>query len=333
MTKNKKYNIAVIGATGNVGREVLNILDERRFPIDKIQAVASRSSLGKKVSFGDKELAIESMDTVDFSKIDIVFSCAGSMLSKTFVNKATQAGSIVIDKTSCFRMEHDVPLIVPEVNIKELSKGITKKIISTPNCVVIPIVTALKALDNFVKIKRIVLSTYQSTSGAGRAGMDELHDQTKAKYLYQNLTNQFFSHQIAFNIIPQIGELNDDGISEEEEKISQEISKIMGRHIPTTATCVRVPVFVGHAISLNVEFVSEIDAEEVSNILSEADGISVDNILTPVDAVGEDSVFVSRIRNDQSQVNTVNMWVVNDNLRKGAALNSVQIAEELIKYI
>lgn len=333
MGKSKKYNVIVIGATGNVGREVLNILHERSFPVDKIEVVASRSSLGKKVSFGDKELAVVAIDNVDFSNFDIVFSCAGSELSKTFVDKANKAGAIVIDKTSCFRMTHDVPLIVPEVNIQELRKGITRRIISTPNCIVIPIVMALKVLDNFVKIKRVVLSTYQSTSGAGKEGMDELHDQTKAKYLYQNIGNKFFSHQIAFNLIPQIGDINEDGISSEEEKISQEISKIMDRDIPTSATCVRVPVFVGHSISLNIEFVSSIDVQAVENILSETDGISVNNIVTPVDAVGEDDIFISRIRKDSSQKNTINMWIVSDNLRKGAALNSIQIAEELIKNI
>jgi aspartate-semialdehyde dehydrogenase len=324
----KKYNVAVVGATGNVGRETLNILSERNFPIDQIYALASRDSIGKEISFGDQRvLKTQGLDDFDFSKIDIVFSSAGSAVSRQFVDKALASGAVVIDKTSAFRMDDDVPLIIPEVNGSKIAKA---KLIANPNCVVIPICMALKPLDNAMRIKRVVVSTYQSTSGAGRAAMDELHDQTKGKYLYQESEGAIFERQIAFNLIPKIGDFEADGYSDEETKIAQEVAKIMGDHVKLTATCVRVPVFLGHAISINVEFDGEMTAQEAQEILAESDGVTIQDYLTPVEVAGEDSVFISRIRDDHTQQNTINMWVVCDNLRKGAALNSVQIAEELL---
>lgn len=333
----KKYNIAVVGATGNVGRETILILSERQFPINEIHALASSESLGQKVSFGEKKiLAIESLDGFDFSNIDIVFSSAGSHVSRHFVKKAVDQGAIVIDKTSLFRMEENVPLIVPEVNGHLISDYKKSGIISNPNCVSIPMAVALKPLDNASRIKRIVASTYQSTSGFGRAAMDELHDQTKSKFLLEQLKSKIFERQIAFNIIPKIGDFEDDYYTEEEHKISEELSKIMGNHVQSTITSVRVPLFVGHSISVNVEFEKDMNAKEATEILTEADGVRVMNMesemqyITAVETVGEDEVFVMRIRDDYTRSNSINMWITCDNLRKGAALNAVQIAESLI---
>lgn len=333
----KKYNIAVVGASGNTGRETLNILAERNFPINQIYAIASRESLGMKISFGeDKTVKAQSLDDFDFSKVDIVFGCAGSAISKQFADKAVAAGAIVIDKTSLFRMDAEVPLIIPEVNGHKIGKA---KIIANPNCVAIPICMALKPLDNAAKIKKVVVSTYQSTSGAGKKAMDELYEQTKGKYLYQDSTSKIFERQIAFNVIPKIGDFEDDGYTDEEIKITREVAKIMGDHVRLTATSVRVPVFVGHAISLNVKFDGEMTAQEAYEILAESDGLTVlsqegdEKYVTPVEIVGEDSVFISRIRNDNTTKNAINMWIVCDNLRKGAALNAVQIAEDLLKSI
>ncbi|MES2214450.1 MAG: aspartate-semialdehyde dehydrogenase [Pseudomonadota bacterium] len=335
-----KYNIAVVGATGNVGRETLKILAERNFPVDEIHAIASPSSLGKKLSFGeDKIIAVEALGDFDFRGIDIVFSSAGSKISKQFVKRAVEDGAIVIDKTSLYRMENDVPLVVPEVNGAEIAKFKKSKIISNPNCVAIPIATVLKPLDNVATVKRVVASTYQSTSGAGRNGMDELYEQTKSKYSYQNSSVSSFERQIAFNVIPKIDNFEANGSTMEESKIANEVRKILGSHIRITTTCVRVPVFIGHSISLNVEFNNEMSAEKAYEILSGTKGIitlsqnSKAKYTTPLEVVGKDEVFVSRIRVDESQKNTINMWVVVDNLRKGAALNAVQIAEELIKHI
>jgi aspartate-semialdehyde dehydrogenase len=336
----KKYNIAIVGATGNVGRETIKILAERNFPVSKVYAIASQGSLGKKISFGEDEvLVVEALEDFDFSNVDIVFSSAGSKISKQFVSKATAQGAVVIDKTSLFRMDKDVPLIVPEVNSTEIAKFKKLGIIANPNCITIPIATILKPLDNAVSIKRIVISTYQSTSGAGAKAMDELYEQTKAKYYYQSSDNKAFERQIAFNVIPKIDSFEPDGYTGEETKIINELRKILGNHTVVTATCVRVPVFIGHSIALNVEFDGEMNASDAYELLSEADGIvaipqnSEEKYTTPVESVGQDEVFVSRIRDDASQKNTINMWVVTDNLRKGAALNAVQIAESLIKYL
>lgn len=331
----KKYVVAVIGATGNVGREVLNNLFTRNFPVKEVFVAASSDSVGKQVSFGDGALKVMQMNELDFSKIDIAFFCAGSAVSEKYAKTAAQNGCIVIDKSSFYRLEKEVPLIVPEANINTL-KGFKSGIISNPNCCTIPLAVALKPLDNAAKIKRTVISTYQSTSGAGKAGMDELYNQTKAKFIFENLKPEVFPEQIAFNLFPHIGDFRKDGYSTEEYKIEEELKKIIGNHINPTVTCVRVPVFVSHSMSVNVEFEKNINAQEAEEILEEADGIITYNIeneikyATPVDAVENDEVFVSRIRDDKSRKNALNLWICSDNLRKGAALNAVQIAEAII---
>jgi aspartate-semialdehyde dehydrogenase len=335
----KKYNVAVIGATGNVGREVLNILAEKKFPIDKITAFASAESVGRSVSFGDKEVRVEVLDkNSNFSEINIAFFCAGSTVAKEYAPKAAASGCVVIDKSSFFRLKDDVPLIVPEANIKKLDK-FAGKIISNPNCCVIPLAVALKPLDNAAKIKRLVISTYQSVSGAGKEAMDELYEQTKSKFVFGDTKKQVFKDQIAFNLFPKIGEFLPSGESDEEYKIKEELKKIIGDHISVSVTCVRVPVFVSHSISVNVEFEKPLDAIEAEEILREEDSIILHNIeneyqyATPIDVVEREEVFVSRIRNDDSSKNSLNMWVCCDNLRKGAALNAVQIAEALLIQI
>ena len=331
----KKYVVAVIGATGTVGREVINNLAERDFSIREIIAAASPNSVGKQVSFGDDTIDVLQMSELDFAKIDIAFFCAGSAVSDKYAKEATSKGCIVIDKSSLFRMDKDVPLIVPEANLNALT-GFDGGIIANPNCCVIPLVVALKPLDNAAKIKRVVISTYQSVSGAGKAAMDELYNQTKAKFVFESQDPKAFPTQIAFNLFPHIGEFRDDASTEEEYKIEEELKKVMGNHINPTVTCVRVPVFVSHSISVNVEFEDKLDAKEAEELLEEADGVVVYNLeneikyATPVDAVENDEVYVSRIRNDKSRDNCLNMWVCTDNLRKGAALNAVQIAEEVV---
>lgn len=334
---NKKFDIAIIGATGNVGRETLEVLATRSFPANKVYAIASPNSQGQEISFGSDVLKIDTIDQIDFSKIDIAFFSAGSEISQQYVPKATQQGCIVIDKSSFFRLDPEVPLIVPEANLASLKNYTNKNVIANPNCCTIPIATVVKPLDNAAKIKRMVISTYQSTSGAGKAGMDELYNQTKAKYVFSDIESKVFSRQIAFNVLPKIGNFNQDGSTTEESKIELELEKIIGSHVKSSVTCVRVPVFVSHSMSLNIEFANEIDSAEVEEILNEADSVKVVSHLSdmqyvsPIEAVGEDFVYVSRIRNDLSRNNTVNLWIVTDNLRKGAALNGVQIAEELIK--
>jgi len=331
----KKYAVAVIGATGNVGREVLNYLSSRNFPVKEVFTAASSDSVGKEVSFGDDAIKVNQMNELDFSKIDIAFFCAGSGVSEKYAEKAVAEGCIVIDKSSHFRLNKDIPLIVPEANVNAL-KDFKTGIVSNPNCCTIPIAVVLKPLDNAAKIKRIVVSTYQSVSGAGKAAMDELYNQTKAKFIYEHLNPTIFPEQIAFNLFPHIGDFREDGYSDEEYKIEEELKKVIGDHANPTVTCVRVPVFVSHSMSVNVEFENDINAEEAEEILSEADGVFVYNIenetkyATPIDAVENDEVFVSRIRNDNSRKNSLNIWVCCDNLRKGAALNAVQIAEEII---
>lgn len=330
----KKYNIAVIGATGNVGRETLNILAERNFPVNKIHAIASDNSIGREISFGEKILQISSLTNLNFDDIDIAFFCAGSEVSKEFIPKATASNCVVIDKSSLFRVDNQVPLIVPEVNLSTLKDFTAKNIIANPNCIVIPLAVVLKPLDN--EIKRVVISTYQSVSGAGKAGMDELYDQTKSKYAFGESDPQIFPKQIAFNLFPHIGDLNKDGYTSEEAKIAFELNKIIGNHFKASVTSVRVPIFIGHSISVNIEFNDKMDATIAEEILQDADSvITISNnndlaYISPVEVVGEDAVYVSRIRNDASRANTINLWITCDNLRKGAALNSVQIAEELI---
>jgi aspartate-semialdehyde dehydrogenase len=332
----KKYNVVVIGATGNVGREVLNSLSQRNFPINKIFAVASPESVGKSVSFGDDTIKIHQITDLDFADLDFAFFCAGSKISKQYAKIASSKGCTVIDKSSFFRLDDDVPLIVPEANISALKNFKPGGIIANPNCCTIPLAVALKPLDNAAKIKRIVISTYQSVSGAGKDAMDELYRQTKSKFVFENLPPQVFPTQIAFNLFPHIGDFQDDGSTDEESKIENELKKIINNNIKVSVTCVRVPVFVSHSMSVNVEFKNSMDAKEAEEILSELDGIitySCDNEIqyaTPVDVVEDDNVYVSRIRNDRSCPNTINMWITTDNLRKGAALNAVQIAEKLI---
>lgn len=331
------YKIAVMGATGNVGREVLNILDERNFPIDEVVALASTRSAGREVSFGNRGiLNAQILDDFDFKGTDIVFACAGGKISKEYAPRAAAAGAVVIDKSSHFRMEPDVPLVVPEVNAAALKDFKKRRIIASPNCSTIQMVVALKPLHDAAKIRRIVVSTYQSVSGAGREAMDELFSQTKAIYVNDPIQSENFTKQIAFNVIPQIDAFMDDGGTKEEMKMVAETRKIMGSQIKVTATCVRVPVFMCHSESVNVEFENEITAKEARAILREAEGVIVidnpaeDGFITPVEASGEDSVYVSRIREDSTVENGLNLWIVSDNLRKGAALNAVQIAEKLV---
>lgn len=331
------FNIAIVGATGNVGREILNILCERNFPAKKIFALASKSSEGKRVDYGSKKIKIQSLDKFNFKNADIVLSSAGSAVSESFVEKAANAGAITIDNTSCFRMDKDVPLIVPEVNVKELSKSKKKKIIANPNCSTIQLVTALKPIHDIFKIKRIIVSTYQSTSGAGKKAMDELFTQTLDVYKNKSLKSEVFSKQIAFNVIPQIDIFLDDGKTKEELKLIQETKKILDTKIKVFATCVRVPVFIGHALSVNIETQLTINEKKVRKVLNDFEGVNLvddpskSEYITPDEIAGKDEVFVSRIRKDDSVKNGLSLWIVADNLRKGAALNTVQIAEELIK--
>lgn len=335
----KKFNIAVVGATGNVGTRILDCLAQRQFPIAQIYAVASQSSLGKDISFGDDVIKVTNIESIDFSRIDIAFFCTNEQTSQEHVLDAASQGCIIIDKSSYFRMDPDVPLIVPEVNIIDLKNYSNKNIIANPNCVAILLSVALKPLDNAAKIKRLVISTYQSVSGAGKEGMDELYNNTKARYGLGKSASDMFPRQIAFNLIPQIGDLNRDGLCGEEVKIEQELKKIIGSHVSSTVTCVRVPVFISHSMSVNVEFENSLDAQEATEILMESDGITVlsDNnnlqYITPAEVVGEEQVYISRIRLDQSNKNSLNLWIVGDNLYKGAALNAVQIAEELIQIL
>jgi aspartate-semialdehyde dehydrogenase len=331
----KKYVVAVIGATGNVGREVLNSLSSRNFPAKEIIAAASSNSVGKEVSFGDRTLKVMQMSELYFNKIDIAFFCAGSAVSEKYAQEAVKNGCTVIDKSSFYRLDKKVPLVVPEANINSL-KDFKSGIISSPNCCTIPLAVALKPLDNAAKIKRLVISTYQSVSGAGKAAMDELYNQTKAKFIFEQLNPKVFPEQIAFNLFPHVGDFREDGYSEEEYKIEEELKKIIGEQVNPTVTCVRVPVFVSHSMSVNVEFKKNFNAQEAEEILEDADGVITYNIenemkyATPIDTVENDEVFVSRIRDDKSRKNSLNLWICSDNLRKGAALNVVQIAEEII---
>ena len=335
----KKYNIAVIGSIGSVGSQILSILDERNFPYNDVYALGSANSAGKKVSFGEeKTLKIEDFKGFDFSKVNIVFTCPGADIPRSAIDKATSQRAIVIDLTSLYRAEEDVPLVIPEVNPQILKNFGKHKIISNPNCCTTPIVVALSPLHNAAKIKRIVISTYQAVSDLGKDGMDELYNQTKSKFMQGGLPPKAFQKQIAFNIIPQIGELENNGSSREEQRIISEIQKILGTDIQVSVTCVRVPVFIGHAMSVNVEFHNKINAKEACELLEEEDGITIshsgnDMILSPIDVAGYDLTYVSRLRDDTSAPNSIDLMISSDNLRKGAALNAVQIAEELINYL
>ena len=329
------YKVAVVGATGNVGREMLNILEELEFPVDAMHAVASRKSKGVEVSWGDKTIKCEDIELFDFSSVDLVLMSAGGDASRLWSEKIGKAGPIVIDNSSAFRMDPDVPLIVPEVNPDAIKLATKKNIIANPNCSTAQLVVALKPLHDAAKIKRAVVSTYQSVSGAGKAGMDELWNQTKAIYGLGDATPKLFPKQIAFNVIPFIGSFRDDGFTDEEAKMWNEVHKIMDPSIKLTVTCVRVPVFVGHSESVNLEFDRPISPDEARALLRDAPGVMVidkqehDGYITPVDAAGEHAVYVSRIRKDPTVENGLSLWIVSDNLRKGAALNAVQIAQLL----
>ncbi|MEQ6249722.1 aspartate-semialdehyde dehydrogenase [Sulfitobacter sp. HNIBRBA3233] len=330
------YRVVVAGATGNVGREMLNILAERQFPVDEITVLASRKSLGTEVSFGDRTLKTKDLDAFDFTGWDIALFAVGSDATKKYAPKAAAAGCVVIDNSSLYRYDADVPLIVPEVNPEAIHGYSKKNIIANPNCSTAQMVVALKPLHDRATIKRVVVSTYQSVSGAGKEGADELWDQTKSIY---NPTSEVppskFTKQIAFNVIPHIDVFMDSGETKEEWKMVAETKKIVDPKIKVTATCVRVPVFVGHSEAINIEFEDHLDENEARDILREAPGIMVidkredGGYVTPVECVGDFATFISRIRQDSTIDNGLNLWCVSDNLRKGAALNAVQIAELL----
>ncbi len=329
------YRVAVVGATGNVGREMLNILEEVKFPVDKIHAIASRKSIGVEVNFGDQIVRCEDIEQFDFSRVDVVLMSVSGTFSKTWAPRIGAAGPIVIDNSSAWRMDPDVPLVVPEVNPDDVEWADRKNIIANPNCSTAQLVVALKPLHDRARIKRVVVSTYQSVSGAGKEGMDELFDQTKNVFVLGATPPSKFPKQIAFNVIPFIGAFQDDGYTDEEQKMWNETHKIIDPAIKLTVTCVRVPVMVGHSESVNIEFHEPLDEDEARDILRESPGLIVidkrdaTGYMTPKEAQGEFPVFVSRIRNDPTVENGLNLWVVADNLRKGAALNAVQIAELL----
>lgn len=331
------YKVAVVGATGNVGHEMLNILDERNFPVSDVIALASERSAGKEVSFGDRDLKVQDLAKFDFKGVDIVLSSPGAKVSAEYSPKAAAAGAVVIDNTSHFRMDPDVPLVVPEVNPQAIAGHTKKGIIANPNCSTIQMVVALKPLHDRAKIKRVVVSTYQSVSGAGKPGMDELFNQSRKFFVHDGVDHDVFPKQIAFNAIPQIDVFMDDGRTKEEWKMDVETKKILDSAIEVCANCVRLPVFIGHAEMVNVEFENPISAKEAKKILKDAPSVTVIDLesemefITPAEIAGEDDVFISRIREDVSQSNTLNFWCVSDNLRKGAALNAVQIAEVLTK--
>ena len=329
-------NIAIVGATGNVGRKLLEVLDKKKFPITEIFLVASPKSVGKKINFRDKELIVEDLNNFDFSKVKIAFFAAGSTIAEKWAPIAAEK-TIVIDNSKFFRKDPEIPLIVPEVNSKELIHVKNKNIISNANCSVIPIVVALKPLHDLYNIKRIVASTYQSVSGAGKEAMDELLSQTKDYFDNKEMTSKNFTKQIAFNAIPHIDSFLDNGTTKEEQKNHDEVKKILDKKINITSTCVRIPVLVSHSISINVEFNKKYNLDEIRNVLSSSPGCKVvdekkdGGYITPVEAENKYETFISRIREDNSQSNTINMWIVSDNLLKGAALNAVEIAESLIK--
>ena len=328
------YRVAVVGATGNVGREMLNILEEVDFPVDKMHAIASRKSIGVEVGWKSGTVACQDIEQFDFSTVDLVLMSAGGTISKAWSEKIGRAGPIVIDNSSAWRMDPQVPLVVPEVN-PDAVNSIPKNIIANPNCSTAQLVVALKPLHDAVPIKRVVVSTYQSVSGAGKEGMDELWDQTKGIFVLGPKEPKKFPKQIAFNVIPFIGEYGDDGYTDEEAKMWNETHKMIDPSIKLTVTCVRVPVMVGHSEAVNIEFTGAMDEDEARDILREAPGIVVvdrrdeTGYITPKEAQGEFPVYVSRIRNDKTVDHGINLWVVADNLRKGAALNAIQIAELL----
>jgi aspartate-semialdehyde dehydrogenase len=330
------YKVAVVGATGNVGRAMMDVLDERKFPADEVVALASRRSQGTEVSYGDRTLKCKVLDNYDFSDVDICLMSAGSTVSKEWSPKIAAKGAVVIDNSSCWRYDSDVPLIVPEVNADAVAGFRKKGIIANPNCSTAQLVVALKPLHDKAKIKRVVVATYQSVSGAGKEAMDELFSQTKSVFSLEEFEATKFPKRIAFNVIPQIDVFMEDGYTKEEWKMVAETKKILDPKIKLTATCVRVPVFIGHSEAVNIEFEHPITADEARDILRNAPGCLVidkhepGGYATPYEAAGEDATYISRIREDGTVENGLSLWCVSDNLRKGAALNAVQIAECLI---
>ncbi|WP_404863379.1 aspartate-semialdehyde dehydrogenase [Georhizobium sp. MAB10] len=330
------FKIAIAGATGNVGREMLDILAERGFPVSEVVALASSRSVNTEVSFGDKTLKVKNLENYDFSDTDICLMSAGGTISQKYSPKIGAQGCVVIDNSSAWRYDADVPLIVPEVNPDAIEGFRKKNIIANPNCSTAQLVVALKPLHDIARIKRIVVSTYQSVSGAGKEGMDELFNQSRAVFVADPIESKKFTKRIAFNVIPHIDVFMDDGSTKEEWKVVAETKKMLDPKIKVTCTAVRVPVFIGHSEAVNIEFESEITADQARDILREAPGCQVidkredGGYITPYECAGEDATFISRIREDPTIENGLNIWVVSDNLRKGAALNTIQIAELLV---
>ena len=329
-------NIAIVGATGNVGRKLIEVLEKKNFPISELFLVASSKSEGKKINYSGKEHTVIALEKFDFSKVKIAFFAAGSLIAEKWAHIAAEK-TIVIDNSKFFRKDPEIPLIVPEVNSKELVHVKNKNIIANANCSVIPLVVVLKPLHDLYNVKRIVVSTYQSVSGAGKDAMDELASQTQEFFQNKELKSKYFTKQIAFNAIPHIDSFSEDGYTKEEQKTNDEVKKILDNKIKITSTCVRIPVMVSHSLSVNVEFNKKYNLNEIKNVLSTSPGCKLvdehkdGGYITPVDAENKFETFISRIREDKSQPNTINLWVVSDNLLKGAALNAVEIAETLLK--
>ena len=329
-------NIAIVGATGNVGRKLIEVLEKKKFPLTELFLVASSKSEGKKISFSGKEHTVIDLEKFDFSKVKVAFFAAGSAIAEKWAHVAAEK-TIVIDNSKFFRKDPDIPLIVPEVNSKELIHVKNKNIIANANCSVIPLVVALKPLHDLYNIKRIVVSTYQSVSGAGKDPMDELLSQTQEFFQNKKLESKYFTKQIAFNAIPHIDSFLEDGYTKEEQKTNDEVKKILDNKIKITSTCVRIPVLVSHSLSVNVEFNKKYNLDEIKNVLSTSPGCKLidehkdGGYITPVEAENKFETFISRIREDKSQLNSINLWIVSDNLLKGAALNAVEIAEALIE--
>ena len=329
-------NIAIVGATGNVGRKLIEVLEKKKFPITELFLVASSKSEGKKISFSGKEHTVIDLEKFDFSKVKVAFFAAGSAIAEKWAHVAAEK-TIVIDNSKFFRKDPDIPLIVPEVNSKELIHVKNKNIIANANCSVIPLVVALKPLHDLYNVKRIVVSTYQSVSGAGKDPMDELLSQTQEFFQNKKLESKYFTKQIAFNAIPHIDSFLEDGYTKEEQKTNDEVKKILDNKIKITSTCVRIPVLVSHSLSVNVEFNKKYNLDEIKNVLSTSPGCKLvdehkdGGYITPVEAENKFETFISRIREDKSQLNSINLWIVSDNLLKGAALNAVEIAESLIE--
>ena len=329
-------NIAIVGATGNVGRKLIEVLEKKKFPLTELFLVASSKSEGKKISFSGKEHTVIDLEKFDFSKVKVAFFAAGSAIAEKWAHVAAEK-TIVIDNSKFFRKDPDIPLIVPEVNSKELIHIKNKNIIANANCSVIPLVVALKPLHDLYNLKRIVVSTYQSVSGAGKDPMDELLSQTQEFFQNKKLESKYFTKQIAFNAIPHIDSFLEDGYTKEEQKTNDEVKKILDNKIKITSTCVRIPVLVSHSLSVNVEFNKKYNLDEIKNVLSTSPGCKLidehkdGGYITPVEAENKFETFISRIREDKSQLNSINLWIVSDNLLKGAALNAVEIAEALIE--